>query len=114
MRARPQKEGKLASNGSLVVETGKYTGRSPKDRFVVDTPDVHDKIAWGNVNVPISQESYEKVRDGVAAYLSDRDIYVVRGLAGADRGHARAQVHGDLRARQPGPVHHPTARTPHR
>ena len=83
------KEGKLSSNGSLVVETGKYTGRSPKDRFVVDTPDVHDKIAWGNVNVPISQESYEKVRDGVAAYLSERDIYVVRGLAGADRGHAR-------------------------
>lgn len=83
------KEGKLSSNGSLVVETGKYTGRSPKDRFVVDTPDVHDKIAWGNVNAPISQESYEKVRDGVAAYLSERDIYVVRGLAGADRGHAR-------------------------
>ena len=59
-------EGKLASNGSLVVETGKYTGRSPKDRFVVDTPNVHETIAWGNVNVPISQESYEKVRDGVA------------------------------------------------
>lgn len=87
--ALARKEGKLASNGSLVVETGKYTGRSPKDRFVVDTPDVHDKIAWGNVNVPISQESYEKVRAGVAAYLSERDIYVVRGLAGADRGHAR-------------------------
>lgn len=82
-------EGKLASNGSLVVETGKYTGRSPKDRFVVDTPDVHDTIAWGNVNVPISQESYEKVRDGVAAYLGERDLYVVRGLAGADRAHAR-------------------------
>ncbi len=82
-------EGKLASNGSLVVETGKYTGRSPKDRFVVDTPDVHETIAWGNVNVPISQESYEKVRDGVAAYLGERDLYVVRGLAGADRAHAR-------------------------
>ena len=87
--ALTRNEGKLASNGSLVVETGKYTGRSPKDRFVVDTPDVHDTIAWGNVNVPISQESYEKVREGVAAHLAERDIFVVRGLAGADRAHAR-------------------------
>ena len=88
-QALSRKEGKLASNGSLVVETGKYTGRSPKDRFVVDTPEIHDTIAWGNVNVPISQESYEKVRDGVAAYLGERDLFVVRGLAGADRAHAR-------------------------
>lgn len=87
--ALTRKEGRLASNGSLVVETGKYTGRSPKDRFVVDTPNVHDAIAWGNVNIPISQESYEKVRDGVAAYLGQRDLYVVRGLAGTDRTHAR-------------------------
>ncbi|WP_102337687.1 phosphoenolpyruvate carboxykinase (ATP) [Collinsella provencensis] len=82
-------EGTLAANGALVVETGKYTGRSPKDRFVVDTPEIHDTIAWGNVNVPISQESYEQVRDGVTAHLSERGCYVVRGLAGANRDHAR-------------------------
>lgn len=82
-------EGKLAANGAFTVETGKYTGRSPKDRFVVDTPEVHEQIAWGNVNAPISQESYEKVRNGVAAYLSEQGCYVVRGLAGADRDHAR-------------------------
>ena len=82
-------EGKLAANGALVVETGKYTGRSPKDRFVVDSPSVHAKIAWGSVNVPISQENYERVRDGVAAYLSGRDLFVVRGMAGAMRNHAR-------------------------
>ena len=82
-------EGKLAANGSLVVETGKYTGRSPKDRFVVDTPDVHPKIAWGTTNVAISQEKYEKIRDAVAAYLAERDLFVVRGMAGANRKHAR-------------------------
>ncbi len=48
-------EGKLANNGSLVVETGKYTGRSPKDRFVDDPNDDHADHAWGNVNDPLSQ-----------------------------------------------------------
>ena len=82
-------EGFLASNGSLAVETGERTGRSPKDRFVADTPDIHDVIAWGGVNVPISPENYAKVRDGVAGHLAERDLFVVRGLAGADRRHAR-------------------------
>lgn len=82
-------EGVLASNGSLTVETGKYTGRSPNDRFIVDTPDVHDKIAWGNTNRPISRERYEAIRDAVTSYLSEGELFVVRGLAGADRNHSR-------------------------
>ena len=82
-------EGFLAANGALAIETGERTGRSPKDRFVVDTPDIHDKIAWGAVNVPIAPESYEKVLSGVADHMSTRDLFVVRGLAGADRRHAR-------------------------
>ena len=82
-------EGFLASNGALAIETGERTGRSPKDRFIVDTPDVHDKIAWGGVNVAIEPGHYGSVRDGIAGYLADRDGFVVRGLAGADRRHAR-------------------------
>ena len=82
-------EGFLASNGALAIETGERTGRSPKDRFIVDTPDVHDKIAWGGVNVAIEPGHYGSVRDGIAGYLADRDVFVVRGLAGADRRHAR-------------------------
>ena len=54
-------EGKLANTGAFVVTTGKYTGRSPDDRFVVDTPAIHDDIDWGKINVPISAEKYEAI-----------------------------------------------------
>ncbi len=84
-----RREGRLTSTGSLAVETGAYTGRAPKDRYIVDTPDVHDRIAWGAVNAPISRESFESVYRGVCAYLSERDVFVVHGLAGADRRHTR-------------------------
>lgn len=89
-RALQRCEGRLSSTGSLVIETGEYTGRSPKSRFIVDTPDVHDRIAWGGVNRPIDRAFYETLRDDVCAYLSGRDLHVMRGIAGADRRHARA------------------------
>lgn len=77
-------EGKLANTGAFVVTTGKYTGRSPNDRFVVDTPAVHDDIDWGKVNVPISAEKYEGLYNRMMAYLQGRDIFVFDGFAGAD------------------------------
>ena len=47
-------EGTLSNTGALVVKTGKYTGRSANDKFIVDTPAVHDDIAWGKVTIPSS------------------------------------------------------------
>ena len=77
-------EGKLASNGALVVETGKYTGRSPKDRYIVDEPSSRDEIDWNNLNVPISEENFEKLYHRVRAYVQGRDLYIFDGFVGAD------------------------------
>ncbi len=76
-------EGKLNSTGALVVNTGKYTGRSPSDRFVVDEPAVHDEIAWGKINVPISPEKFDKIYDKVCAFYQKRELFVFDGFAGA-------------------------------
>ena len=84
-RALRRNEGVLTDTGALSVETGKYTGRSPEDRFIVDTPDVHDKIHWGSVNKPFSPEAYEKVKEAVTEHMRTRDLFVVRAIAGADR-----------------------------
>ncbi|KRN54945.1 hypothetical protein IV72_GL000438 [Atopobium minutum] len=78
-------EGILTDTGALAVETGSYTGRSPKDRFIVDTPDVHDNIAWGAVNIPFAQEHYKRIKNDCVNYLSARDLYVVHAIAGADK-----------------------------
>ncbi len=77
-------EGSLSNTGALVVNTGKYTGRSPEDKFIVDTPGVHDEIAWGKINVPIEKAKYESIKAKMLAYLQNKDLYVFDGFAGAD------------------------------
>ena len=83
-RAVARGEGSLSDTGALVVTTGKYTGRSPNDRFVVDTPSIHDDIDWGKVNVPISPERFEQIYGKMMAYLQGREIFIFDGYAGAD------------------------------
>jgi phosphoenolpyruvate carboxykinase (ATP) len=80
-------EGVLAQGGPLVVDTGKFTGRSPKDKFVVREPGSEDRIWWGDVNQPLGEESFERLRDKVTAYLDAQDVYVVDAFAGADPAH---------------------------
>ncbi|TYP50867.1 phosphoenolpyruvate carboxykinase (ATP) [Thermosediminibacter litoriperuensis] len=76
-------EGVLASNGALVVHTGKYTGRSPNDKFIVDEPQVRDEIWWGN-NKPFSREKFDALLRRMAAYLQNRDVFVFDGFVCAD------------------------------
>ena len=83
--ALERKEGRLSDTGALVVETGKYTGRSPDDKFIVDTAEVHDEIAWGKINVPISEEKFCAIKAKMLAYLQNKDLFVFDGFAGADK-----------------------------
>ena len=82
-------EGKLMDTGALLVNTGKYTGRSPKDKFIVDTPGIHDKIAWGSVNMPTSRETFDAIKEEMIKYLEGKEVYIFDGYAGADDKHKR-------------------------
>ena len=82
--ALERQEGVLSETGALVVNTGKYTGRSPDDRFIVDQSSIHDEIAWGKVNVPISEEKFTQIFMKMKAYLQGQEIFVFDGFAGAD------------------------------
>ncbi|MBQ6559984.1 MAG: phosphoenolpyruvate carboxykinase (ATP) [Erysipelotrichaceae bacterium] len=82
--ALARNEGSLADNEALVIYTGKYTGRSPDDKFIVDDEYSHDEIAWGKVNRPISKEGFNAIKEKVEKYLEDKDLYVFKGFAGAD------------------------------
>ncbi|MBE7121533.1 phosphoenolpyruvate carboxykinase (ATP) [Bacillus cereus] len=81
-------EGKLTSTGAVSASTGKYTGRSPKDKFIVKEASVADKIAWGAVNQPISEEHFNKLYTKVLEYLKEKEeLFIFKGFAGADRNY---------------------------
>ena len=78
-------EGILSATGALVVKTGKYTGRSANDKFIVDTPAVHDDIAWGKVNRPMEKEKFDAIyRQGRGVSPEHARSIVFDGFAGAD------------------------------
>ena len=83
-------DGILASNGALVVKTGERTGRSPNDKFIAEEPSIKDRIAWGKVNVKCPPEQFGKLLHKAYHHLSDKDIYVFDGFAGADPKHRLA------------------------
>lgn len=77
-------EGRLSRMGALCINTGSRTGRSPNDKYIVDTPSVHDKIAWGKVNRPVSEEKFDMVYDQIVNHFKDKDLYIFDGYAGAN------------------------------
>jgi phosphoenolpyruvate carboxykinase (ATP) len=83
-------EGTIAAEGPLVVRTGKHTGRSPQDKFIVREPSSEGKIWWGEINQPISEEHYDRLRARLVDYLAERDLYAQDCFIGAHPDHQRS------------------------
>ncbi len=71
-----QNQGELSANGTLVVDTGEFTGRSPKDRFIVEDDVTRDSVDWGEINQPFSSEKFDQLYDQIMGYLQGKDVYV--------------------------------------
>ncbi len=80
-----RREGMISASGALVARTGKRTGRSPKDRFIVESDTTREKVAWGAVNQSVSPEKFDRILGRAMSYLENLDeVYVVDAYAGAD------------------------------
>ena len=80
-------EGRLAHMGGFAAVTAPHTGRSPNDKFTVQESVTGDTVDWGKVNVPLSEEHFYMLRDGVVAFLNEQDLFVRDAKAGAHPGH---------------------------
>ena len=80
-------EGVLTSTGALMCDTGTFTGRSPKDRFVVKDSKTEDSVWWGNINMPFSEENFDKLYNKMVKFIEDKKVYVREAYAGADKTH---------------------------
>lgn len=77
-------EGALSSTGALSVKTGKFTGRSPDDRYIVDDETTHNKIDWGKINRQISENNFEKIFGRMKKNVQGKEFYIFDGFVGAD------------------------------
>jgi len=78
-------EGRIGNGGTFLVSTGQYTGRSPKDKFVVRSPSVEDSIWWEN-NQPMSPQAFDQLHADMLNHMKGRDCFVQDLIGGADAG----------------------------
>ncbi|QOQ88109.1 phosphoenolpyruvate carboxykinase (ATP) [Campylobacter corcagiensis] len=78
-------EGRVSSNGTFMVDTGIFTGRSPKDKYFVKQDPSQKYIAWGNINKPISKELFDKLLKKAKNQLSGKDIYIQDAYCGSSK-----------------------------
>jgi phosphoenolpyruvate carboxykinase (ATP) len=77
-------EGSLSHLGPIVIRTGQYTGRVPRDKFLIREPGSENKICWGKVNRPMDPEKFDALKHRLCTYLQGKDIFVENCYAGAD------------------------------
>ncbi|WP_375378267.1 phosphoenolpyruvate carboxykinase (ATP) [Hymenobacter cellulosilyticus] len=77
-------EGTLTDTGALMADTGKFTGRSPKDRFVVQDANTAESVWWGDINIPFDADKFDQLHTKMVTYLADKELYVREAYAGAN------------------------------
>lgn len=77
-------QGKEASTGALAVNTGEFTGRSPKDRFIVKDEVTKDEIWWGDINIPFDADKFDQLYEKITDYLSNKEVFTRDVFACAD------------------------------
>lgn len=77
-------EGVLADTGALAVDTGEFTGRSPKDKFIVCDDETENSVWWSDVNIKFPKEKFDPLYNRICAYLAGKDVYVRDSYACAD------------------------------
>lgn len=81
------KEALLTDNGALMADTGTFTGRSPKDRYIVKDSNTSESIWWGDVNIAFDEDKFEKLHQKMIDFVADKKIYVREAFAGSDDNH---------------------------
>lgn len=84
-QALARKEGRLTSTGAFMCDTGKFTGRSPKDRYIVRDDISRDKVWWGDINQPIESDHFDRIYQKMVDHLKNKDLFVRDAYAGADK-----------------------------
>ena len=80
-------EGQITDNGALMCDTGRFTGRSPKDRYIVKDSITENHVWWGDINIPISENKFERLYTKMLGFLADKKVFVRDAYAGADKTH---------------------------
>ncbi|MFD2035363.1 phosphoenolpyruvate carboxykinase (ATP) [Belliella marina] len=81
------KEAVLTDNGALMADTGAFTGRSPKDRFIVKDSNTAESVWWGDVNIAFDEGGFDRLHTKMLDFLTDKKLYIREAYAGADKDH---------------------------